>query len=56
MRIGSGWAAKSRAGNEYYSLAFNLPGQAAVRVNAVRDDDASKGEYRIIPMITAVAA
>ena len=56
VRIGSGWAAKSRAGNEYYSLAFNLPGQATVRVNAVRDDDASKGEYRIIPMITAVAA
>ena len=57
VRIGSGWAAKSRAGNEYYSLAFNLSGQsAAVRVNAVIDDDAPKGEYRIIPMITAVAA
>ena len=56
LRIGSGWAAKSRAGNDYYSLAFNLPGQATVRVNAVKDDDAKPGEYRIIPMITAVAA
>ena len=56
LRIGSVWMATSRAGNAYYSLAFNLPGQAAVRVNAVRDDEAAAGVWRIIPMVTALAA
>lgn len=56
LRIGSGWASTSRAGNDYYSLAFNLPGQSVVRVNAVRDEEASEGVYRLIPMVTSEAA
>lgn len=35
IRIGSAWSAKSRAGNAYLQLAFNLPGQPQIRVNAV---------------------
>lgn len=54
VRIGSAWAATSRAGNDYMSMAFNLPGLAGpVRVNAVQDKDAPEGSYKIIPMAAA---
>jgi len=54
VRIGSAWAATSRAGNDYMSMAFNLPGIAGpVRVNAVQDKDAPEGSYKIIPMAAA---
>lgn len=53
VRIGSAWAARSRAGNDYLSLAFALPGQSGpVRANAVRGEDAGEG-YKIIPMAAA---
>ena len=53
VRIGSGWSATSKAGNDYISLAINLPSQPAIRVNAVPDDGAEKGEFRIIPFAEA---
>jgi uncharacterized protein (DUF736 family) len=54
VRIGSAWAATSRAGNDYMSMAFNLPGLAGpVRVNAVQDPEAEAGCYKIIPMASA---
>ena len=54
IRIGSCWKAKSEAGNDYYSMAFNLPNQPVIRVNAVSDPDAEAvGDYRIIPFAQA---
>lgn len=54
VRIGSAWAARSRAGNDYLSLAFALPGQSApVRANAVQGDDTGTADYKIIPMAAA---
>lgn len=54
IRIGSGWAMCSRAGNDYLSLVLNLPDQAPVRVNAVDTGDGRT--YRIIPLTNAQAA
>ena len=56
IRIGSGWAMRSRAGNDYLSLVLNLPHQPPVRVNAVADDQAEQGTYRIIPLANAQVA
>lgn len=56
IRIGSAWEAKSRAGNKYLQLAITLPSQGPIRVNAVQDEDAEIGTFRIIPMATAEAA
>ena len=53
VRIGSAWFATSKAGNDYMSLAINLPHQPPIRVNAVQDDDTGDGEYRIIPFAEA---
>ena len=53
VRIGSGWDATSRAGNDYISLAINLPHQPPIRVNAIKDDEAGKGQFRIIPFADA---
>ena len=53
VRIGSGWFATSKAGNDYISLAINQPHQPAIRVNAIKDDEAGKGEFRIIPFADA---
>ena len=53
VRIGSGWFATSKAGNDYISLAINLPHQPPIRVNAIKDDDAGTGEFRIIPFVDA---
>ena len=56
IRIGSGWAMRSRAGNDYLSLVLNLPNQAPVRVNAVADERAEPGSYRIIPLTNMQSA
>ena len=56
MRIGSAWEARSRAGNDYLSIAINLPGQPAIRCNAVADPDEGPNAYRIIPLTEARAA
>ena len=55
IRVGSAWAMRSRAGNDYLSLVLNLPNQAPVRVNAVADERAEPGTYRIIPLLNAQA-
>ena len=54
IRIGSAWAAKSRAGNDYLSLALNLS-QGVVRTDAVKDEETGEGEYRIIPLMSDAA-
>lgn len=54
IRIGSAWSARSRMGNDYFSLALNLPGEAVIRANAVKDTQS--GEFRIIPLTMAAAA
>ena len=54
IRIGSAWAARSRAGNDYFSLALNLQ-QGVVRANAVQDEESSAGDYRIIPLLPVAA-
>lgn len=57
IRIGSAWMVRSRAGNDYFSLVFNIPGQAPVRVNAVQDTQGGQpGTYRLIPLAMAAAA
>ncbi len=56
IRVGSAWAMRSRAGNEYLSLVLNLPNQAPVRVNAVVDERAEPGTYRIIPLSNVQSA
>ena len=56
VRIGSAWEARSRAGNDYLSIAINLPGQPAIRCNAVADPDHGPNAYRIIPLAEALAA
>ena len=55
IRIGSAWAARSRAGNDYYQLALNLA-RGTVRANAVQEDEMNPGEYRLIPLMQAAAA
>ncbi|WP_171182077.1 DUF736 family protein [Ruegeria sp. HKCCD8929] len=54
VRIGSAWSSTSRAGNDYFSLALNMP-QGVIRANAVQDEEAGPGEYRIIPQLPAAA-
>lgn len=56
IRIGSAWEAKSRAGNKYLQLVINHPNQGQIRVNAVQDEEAQAGTFRIIPMAMAEAA
>ena len=48
IRIGSAWVTKSRANNEYLSMAIDLNG-STVRVNAMQDPDGETGEYTIFP-------
>lgn len=50
VRVGSAWAATSRAGNDYFQLALNVQGMGQVRANAVKGDDTPEDQFRIIPM------
>lgn len=45
IRIGSAWERRSRAGNDYLSLAFNIGG-VSVRMNAIPGDP--DGAYELV--------
>ena len=52
LRIGSMWSATSeKSGRDYFSLSITDRMGRAWRMNAVRDEDAPAGEWRIVPLI-----
>jgi uncharacterized protein (DUF736 family) len=56
IRVGSGWFATSKAGNEFISLALNLGGQT-LRANAIRRPEEGDAEiYEIVPWTTEAEA